>query len=109
MLTIHNISTQGGSAAAVAHYVEHARENGGGVGYYSEGNSAPSAWCGAGAAALGLAGPVDKNVLIDLLEGRMPDGTNLAVRFSELDGRRRSAELDLKPRRRAATATSSMP
>lgn len=53
------------------------------AGYYedsddsSEGGSAPSAWWGAGAEELGLHGEVDSGDFRALLEGKLPDGTEI--------------------------------
>ena len=49
MLTLAKVT---GSAAAASYYETEDD-------YYAEGGRAPSAWCGVGAAALGLTGPVD--------------------------------------------------
>ncbi len=78
MMSLKNLSgSEGKSAQKVTQYLEH-REQQNGTGYYSSGQSAPSAWGGALAADLGLAGPVDAAVLQGLLEGRLPDGTSFA-------------------------------
>jgi conjugative relaxase-like TrwC/TraI family protein len=50
--------------------------------YYAAGGNDPDAqgqWLGEGAERLGLAGNVDRDVFKDLLDGRMPDGTQLGV------------------------------
>ena len=44
--------------------------------YYTRDRS-PSEWCGLGAQALGLSGPVDRQVFASLVEGRMPGGATL--------------------------------
>ncbi|MHB8409375.1 MAG: MobF family relaxase [Acidiferrobacterales bacterium] len=78
MLSLKNLSgSEGATAQKVTQYLEH-REQQNGTGYYSSGQSAPSAWGGALAADLGLAGPVDAAILQGLLEGRLPDGTSFA-------------------------------
>ncbi len=64
MLTLAKVLP--GEAAAT--YYEEADD------YYAEGGRAPSAWCGDGAAALGLEGVVDGGDFKALLEGRLPDG-----------------------------------
>ena len=69
----------GRAAAGIADYLEHRKEPERAVGYY-ENKTAPSAWLGQGAAALGLEGAVDRAQLIALLEGRLPDGTDLSAR-----------------------------
>lgn len=45
--------------------------------YYSEDGKAPTGWVGEGAAALGLSGEVNPAQFKQLLEGRLPDGTEL--------------------------------
>lgn len=78
MMSLKNLSgSEGATAQKVTQYLEH-REQQNGTGYYSSGQSAPSAWGGALAADLGLAGPVDAAVLQGLLDGRLPDGTSFA-------------------------------
>ena len=42
---------------------------------YYTGESVPSSWVGGACADLGLAGPVDEQVLVDQLEGRVSDAT----------------------------------
>ena len=49
------------------------------TGYYSK-NQAPSRWLGEGARALGLEGAVDDKRLYELLQGHLPDGTDLSAR-----------------------------
>lgn len=58
--------------------------------YYSEDGHAPSCWWGAGAEALGLRGEVDSNDFRGLLDGRLPDGTEM-----HRGGEGRTAGLDL--------------
>ena len=81
MLTIKPL--KGGSAKAVVKYAEHERarerEREGTTGYYSRAGGAPSAWAGAGAAALGLAGRVDAADLKRLLEGWINESTTLTA------------------------------
>ena len=50
--------------------------------YYASGGQDPDAqgqWAGDGAERLGLSGNVDRDVFKDLLDGQMPDGTQLGV------------------------------
>ncbi len=68
-----------GSARGVADYLESRHDAERATGYY-EGRAAPSEWMGEGARELGLAGSVDREQLIGLLEGRLPDGTDLTQR-----------------------------
>ncbi|GAB7541665.1 MobF family relaxase [Cupriavidus sp. 8B] len=67
MLTLAKVT----SGAAAASYYESADD------YYAEDGQAPSAWLGAGAEALGLAGPVDTAAFKTLLDGQLPDGTTM--------------------------------
>ena len=88
MISIKNLKGgKGGGAGAVANYcghelVLHKEAHTGAeytTGYYRDG-STPSAWHGAGAAALGLSGRVDRDDLVRVLEGRLPDGSDLTQR-----------------------------
>lgn len=78
MLSLKNLKSNKGGAAAVAKYCEHERNRRSG-GYYSEGG-APSFWYGRGADALGLFGPVNHDIFVAALEGRLPDGTDVGKR-----------------------------
>ena len=64
--SISNISNSG---AAASYYAE--------VDDYYKSEGAPTAWQGKGAEVLGLAGGVDSETFTVLLEGRLPDGTQL--------------------------------
>jgi conjugative relaxase-like TrwC/TraI family protein len=82
MIRVKPIKSSGG-AAGVAHYLRNEREGKSAeqaVGYYSEGSGTPSFWVGRGAQALGLTGAVDTEQFKRLLEGKLPDGTDLAGR-----------------------------
>ncbi len=82
MIRVKPIKSRGG-AAGVANYLRnaHAGESAEqAVGYYSERGGAPSFWAGRGAEALGLSGPVDTDQFQALLEGKLPNGTDLAGR-----------------------------
>jgi len=82
MIRIKPIKSSGG-AAGVAKYLrnEHTGEAAEqAAGYYSERGGAPSFWAGRGAEALGLSGAVDTDQFQALLEGKLPDGTDLAGR-----------------------------
>lgn len=71
MLSVSPISS---SAVAVSYYEKDD--------YYAAGGNDPDAqgqWLGEGAERLGLAGNVDRDVFKELLDGRMPDGTQLGV------------------------------
>ena len=94
MLRIHHLKSSR-SAGSVADYFEHKRreaEAAQSAGYY-QAKSAPSQWLGAGAAALGLQGEVRREDLIELLEGRLPDGTDLAKRGGKSASARRGTDL----------------
>lgn len=67
MLTLAKVT----SSAAAASYYESEDD------YYAEGGRAPSAWCGEGAASLGLTGPVDANDFKTLLDGNLPGGQQI--------------------------------
>jgi conjugative relaxase-like TrwC/TraI family protein len=70
MLSIKNLT----SSEQAAHYYE--RDD-----YYlGDQERSPSAWQGDGAKALGLSGPVDRDAFTGLLEGQLPDGTELPRR-----------------------------
>ena len=58
-------------------------------GYYAKGDPAhmnASAWEGKGAEALGLSGPVDPDVFVDVLEGTVPDGSGQRLGRRQKDG-----------------------
>ena len=83
------------SAASIADYFEHKKreaEARATAGYY-ENKSAPSQWLGKGAAALGLEGEVGREQLIELLEGRLPDGTDLTQRGGRAAQARRGTDM----------------
>ena len=91
MLSIKNLKSNSGGAGAVARYCAHRTDAEKGIGYYAD--AAPSAWHGAGADALGLAGRVDRDDLVRVLEGRLPDGTDLATRGNRQHYRRLGVDL----------------
>src|SRR5471032_298437 len=74
MLSLAKVAT----GAAAASYYEGAND------YYHKGHD-PSCWMGDGAQRLGLAGEVDAGTFRDLLDGRMPDGSQL---HNAAEGRR---------------------
>lgn len=66
-----------------------------GADYYSKDNyyslkegQAQSLWFGKGAEALGLQGPVDPDIFEQVLQGRLPDGSQLATPHGTHDGGR---------------------
>ncbi len=85
MLRSTPIKTRKGetTASAAAHVVDYLKNEKELVdqktGYYSK-NEAPSMWLGEGAKALGLEGAVDDKRLYELLQGHLPDGTDLSER-----------------------------
>jgi conjugative relaxase-like TrwC/TraI family protein len=86
MMTLKSLSGGPGAARNVVSYCQHECRRG--DGYYSKG-ATPSAWGGALAAELGLAGRVDGRTLQGLLEGRLPDGRTFGTSGVEKDGHRR--------------------
>ena len=88
MMTLKSLSGGPGAARNVVSYCEHEVGDTRKDGYYTKG-SAPSAWGGALAAELGIAGPVDGRTLQGLLEGRLPDGRIFGTSGVEKDGHRR--------------------
>ena len=84
----------GRGAAAIADYLEHRKEEAHVVGYYEK-KGAPSQWLGQGAATLGLEGAVDREPLISLLEGHLPDGTDLTARGGRAANARLGTDLTL--------------
>ena len=85
MIRVTPIKTQKGktttqTAAAIVDYLKNEKEGQDQkTGYYSK-NQAPSRWLGEGAKALGLEGAVDDKRLYELLQGHLPDGTDLSAR-----------------------------
>ncbi len=93
MLSIKNLKSKSGGADAVARYCEHRTDAEKGIGYYA--SAAPSSWHGAGAAALGLSGPVDRDDLVRVLEGKLLDGTDLSTRGNREHDRRLGVDLTI--------------
>ena len=85
MLRSTHIKTRPGETTAqaaqrVADYLKNEKETQDqAAGYYSK-NQAPSQWLGEGAKALALAGGVEDKDLCELLQGHLPDGTDLSRR-----------------------------
>ncbi|MBU2766885.1 relaxase domain-containing protein [Acidithiobacillus ferrivorans] len=80
-----------GSAQNVAEYLGHEKEAAA-VEYYSgSGQHQPAFWTGQLADKFGLdtSKPVQRKDLIALLEGKLPDGTNISGRAGDMDGKRR--------------------
>ena len=64
------------------------------TGYYSK-NQAPSRWLGEGAKALGLEGAVGDRDLYELLQGHLPDGTDLSKRGGRGDHARLATDITI--------------
>ncbi|MBU2765567.1 relaxase domain-containing protein [Acidithiobacillus ferrivorans] len=80
-----------GSAKDVAQYLGHEKEAAA-VEYYSgSGQQQPSFWTGQLADKFGLDTnkPIQQSDLIALLEGKLPDGTDISGRAGDMDGKRR--------------------
>lgn len=85
----------GRAAAGIADYLENQKPSAEAkVGYYQN-KAAPSQWLGQGAASLGLEGAVDREQLIALLEGRLPDGTDLTARGGRAANARLGTDITL--------------
>ena len=94
MLRIKHLKS-GRAAAGIADYLENQKPSAEAkVGYYQN-KAAPSQWLGHGAATLGLEGAVDREQLIALLEGRLPDGTDLSIRGGRKDTARLGTDITL--------------
>ena len=94
MLRIKHLKS-GRAAAGIADYLENQKPSAeASVGYYQN-KAAPSEWLGTGAATLGLKGAVDREQLIALLEGRLPDGTDLSTRGGRQDAARLGTDITL--------------
>ena len=94
MLRIKPLKSSRGPAG-IADYLENQKTSAEAkVGYYQK-RAAPSEWLGQGAAILGLEGAVDREQLIPLLEGRLPDGTDLTARGGRQDSARLGTDLTL--------------
>ncbi len=92
MISLKNLKSGQGGAAAIVKYCEHARERDGATGYY-QADGVPSHWHGQGAEALGLSGPVSGKTFQQAMEGRLPDGTDLSKRGNREDDRRMGVDL----------------
>ena len=83
----------GGGGDAAAYYLDRAAECDGDLArYYAGEQEQAGRWCGRGAGALGLSGPVEgdgRAVFAGLLDGRLPDGTVIAKPVWRADPRGR--------------------
>ena len=80
VVVVISIAMLSGGAARAAYYLERAAECRP-TGYYLDAAERPGRWRGRGAAALGLDGPITGEqgaIFAGLLEGRLPDGTQVA-------------------------------
>ena len=83
------------TASDVVNYLKNEKEvQNQATGYYSK-NQAPSRWLGEGARALGLEGAVGDKDLYELLQGRMPDGTDLSKRGGRAAAARLGTDITL--------------
>lgn len=80
-----------GSAKDVAEYLGHEKEAAAVEYYAGSGQQQPSFWTGQLADKFGLdtGKPVQRKDLIALLEGKLPDGTDISGRAGDMDGKRR--------------------
>lgn len=80
-----------GSAKDIAEYLGHEKEAAAVEYYAGSGQQQPSFWTGQLAEQFGLdtSQPVQRKDLIALLEGKLPDGTNISGRAGDMDGKRR--------------------
>ena len=98
MLRIKHLKS-GRGTGRIVDYLEHRqleqqKKSAARIGYYAN-KAAPSAWLGQGAATLGLAGAVEREQLIALLEGRLPDGTDLTARGGRAANARLGTDITL--------------
>lgn len=86
------------AAEHIANYANEEQAHGvsheGQPGYYAKADT-PSRWIGEGAKALGLEGAVRRDDLIEVLQGRLPDGTDLSKRGGREADRRMGTDLTI--------------
>jgi conjugative relaxase-like TrwC/TraI family protein len=78
VIPVISIAMLSGGEQAAAYYLD--RDADCGARYYTDPRLDVGYWCGKGAAALGLTGPVDghyRETIAGLLAGRLPDGTQI--------------------------------
>jgi conjugative relaxase-like TrwC/TraI family protein len=82
VVVVISVAMLGGGADAAGYYLDRSADCDGDLArYYAGEQERPGRWCGAGAAALGLSGVVQgdgRAVFAGLLDGRLPDGTEVA-------------------------------
>ncbi len=97
-LKVRKGQTARAAAEAVANYAREEQAHGvtreGQPGYYAKADT-PSRWIGEGAKALGLEGAVRRDDLIEVLQGRLPNGTNLSKRGGREADRRMGTDLTI--------------
>ncbi|MHB1950371.1 MAG: MobF family relaxase [Acidiferrobacteraceae bacterium] len=94
MISIKHLKTSERTAAGVADYCQHTKDSEKSAGYYQS-QSAPSEWLGRGAHELGLHGPVEREAFIRLLDGKLPDGTDISTRGHREGDRRMGTDLTI--------------
>ena len=100
MIRVTPIKTKKGKSAAqtakdVTKYCQNEKEVADqATGYYSKSQS-PSMWLGEGARALGLEGAVDGGRFTELMQGRLPDGTDLSERGGKADTARLGTDITI--------------
>lgn len=97
-LKVRKGQTAHAAAEAVANYAREEQAHGvtreGQPGYYAKADT-PSRWIGEGAKALGLEGAVRRDDLIEVLQGRLPNGTDLSKRGGREADRRMGTDLTI--------------
>jgi conjugative relaxase-like TrwC/TraI family protein len=110
VVRVISVAMLGGGGDAAAYYLDKSAECDLAE-YYAGEVEAPGRWCGQGAAALGLDGPItatNKEVFAGLLAGRLPDGTVVARPVWRADPRGQlPAEPLVRELRRIATAADA--
>ncbi|MHB1529949.1 MAG: MobF family relaxase [Acidiferrobacteraceae bacterium] len=96
MISIKHLKSGGrhAIAAGVADYCQHTRDSEKSAGYYQS-RPAPSEWLGRGARELGLEGPVQREAFIQILGGKLPDGTDISSRGHREGDRRMGTDLTI--------------
>ena len=97
-LTVHKGQSARAAAEHVANYANEEQAHGaireGQEGYYAKADT-PSRWIGEGAKALGLEGKVRRDDLVEVLQGRLPNGEDISARGGRKAGRRMGTDLTI--------------
>ena len=97
-LKVRKGQTARAAAEHIANYAREEQAHGvtreGQPGYYAKADT-PSRWIGEGAMALGLEGAVRRDDLIEVLQGRLPNGTDLSKRGGREADRRMGTDLTI--------------